>query len=500
MRDVRIQDTFGNIPVEFGDGANLDAFQRIRVGNPAPVFENKNIHSRKKSQWEEPIVGAILAHGAVTGGPFQVGEEVVGGASGSRLTVTTVGAGFLVGDLNHNDYVDGETLTGQISGATATLTTHNTGSDVFHVRDTASVTLKIGDSAGDIAVRQTHRYLNYVPGKSHEIWMTFNFDSVGDVYLVHRTGTSGSPVDNLIHQNDPSKSTDGESVWNLDALDGTGHSRINLDFTKETFIVIDMQWQGTGRVRMGFFHNGRIIYAHEFNFSNSLEDAYMSTPSLPVKHEIENIDGTIVERRSGYFNGSNGLFLKQASTDGTRTMKEVCTAVVSVAGLNPVGLGFSASNEVTPRTINNIAKSPMLAVRLKNTHPEGGENRITVELENATFFPVGNSSHFEVWHMHDPTGITATWTDKGAGSGVEYSTDISAVTGNPGHKIIDAYSGAGQAGKGSNEDFRTTDKLDQHRFVTQNFDSTNSEMFVIFGEAITGNATGYSSMAWVESE
>jgi hypothetical protein len=477
------------LPVTYGDSAALDSFQRLRVGTPAGVFENKNIHSRQKSQWEEPINGAIIVHGTVTGGPFQVGETITGGTSGISATVTIVSAGSLTYNANHNDFEDAETITGGTSGATAAITTHGTGSDVYHDRNTASVILKIGDSAGDKAVRQTHRYFSYVPGKSHEIWATFIWGVAGEVSLVRRTSTSGSAVD---------VDDIPQSEWNVDPMDGTGPSGIKLDFTKEVFMTLDLQWQGDGRVRFGFFYNGCIIYAHKFLFSGTLDAPYMSTPSLPIKHEIENINGTTIERRSGYFNGDNGLFLKQVSTDADKTMKEVCTAIVSIGGQNPVGLGFSVSNEVTARTINNGAEAPILAVRLKNTHPNGGVNRVTLQLSDASFFPVGNSAHFDVIHAHDPTGITATWTDVGGGSAAEFSTDISAITGTPSHKIIQGYAGAGAAGKGAQENARGAEKTDQHRFVSQNFDSTNSQVFIILGEAITGNATAFGHLAWIE--
>jgi hypothetical protein len=281
-------------------------------------------------------------------------------------------------------------------------------------------------------------------------------------------------------------------------MDGTGPSGIDHDFTQETFLVLDMQWQGTGRVRVGMFHNGCIIYVHEYNFSNTLNTVYISTPSLPAKHEIERIDGTTIERRSGYFNGENGIFLQSSSTEAVDTMEEVCTAIVSIGGQNPVGLGFSVSNEVTARAINNTAELPILAIRLKNTHPNGGPNRVTVRLADVSFFPTGNSAHFDVVHMHDPTGITATWNDVGGGSACEYSTDISAITGRPEHKIIQGYAGTGATGKGAQENERGAEKSDQHRFLSQNFDSTNSQVFVMSGEAITGNANGYGHIGWVE--
>lgn len=477
--------------VGFGDSASLDAFSRLRVGNPVNIFENKNIHDRTPSQWEEPIVGAIIVHGAVTGGPFQVAETITGGTSDSVGTVTAVDGGSLTVTytINHNDIVDGETITGGTSGATASVTTHNTGSHISHDRNTAAVILQVGALSGDSAVRQTHRYFSYVPGKSHEIWMTFvfgtavanvrrrsgYFDTDNGIFLqqtssgisiVHRSKTSGSVVDTEIAQDD----------WNIDVLDGSGKSGITLDFTKSKFLVIDMQWQGDGRVRAGVFHNGRIVYAHAFEFSETISTAYMSTPSLPVRHEIANT----------------------AATAGVNTMDEICTAVVSIGGERPSGLGYTVSNDVTPRTINNGAESPVIAVRLKAVHPNGGANRVTAELSNMSFFPTGSAAHFEIFHVHEPSSITGTWNDVGHGSACEYSTDISAITAPLSHAIEEGYAGAGAAGKGGSENDISGDKLDQHRFLSQNFDSTNSEIFVIYGEAITGNAEAYSHISWIE--
>jgi hypothetical protein len=485
-------------PVSYGDSASLDAFERLRVSYPVAVFENKNIHNRKRSQFEEPMSGSIIVHGTVTGGPFQVAETITGGTSGIIGIVTIVGAGSLTYTVNHNDFVDGETITGGTSGATAVVTTHDTGSHVSHNRTQAAAIIQVGDLADDYAIRQTHRYFPYVPGKSHEIWQTFSFGPSDAPVLVHRSSSSGSLVDVEIHQNDPLQSTDGVSTWNLDKMDGTGLSGINLDWTKDQFLVTEMQWQGDGRVRMGFFVNGRIIYAHEFNFSNTLDNVYMSTPSLPVRSEIYNVDGTTISRMHGYFDEENGLFIKQTSTDPGRIIREICTAIVSMSGENPSGLGFTVSNRVAARAINNTSRSPVLAVRLKAVHPSGGKNRVTVELAGSSFFPTGNSANFELVHSHDPSAITATWNDVGAGSACEYSTDITTITSSPGHTIDEGYAAAGAAGKGNIASEVQSKKNDQHRFLSQNFDSTNSQVFVLYGEALAGNAQGYGTISWTE--
>lgn len=477
--------------VTFGDSSSLDAFGRLRVSNPVGYFENKNIHSKNDILWEEPIVGAIIVHGAVTGGPFQVAEIITGGTSGTVGTVSAVDGGALTVDytVNHNDFVDGETITGGTSGATAAITTHDTGSHISHNRDEGSVLLQVGQNSGDSAIRQSHRYIPYIPGKSQLIKETFVFgtavtnlrrmvgygdedngiglqQTIATLSFLIRSKTSGSVVDTLINRAD----------WNLDKMDGTGPSRKDLDFTKEQFLYMDFQWQGAGPVRFGFIVDGQIIISHKAEFSNTLTVPFMSTPTLPARYEITNT----------------------GATGSTNTMKEICTAIVSEGGERLSGLGYSQSVDITPRAVTT--EVPVFAIRLKNTHPNGGANRVTAQFTNGGVFALTNACHFEFKHIHDPTGITATWTDIGGGSAAEYSTDITTVVGNPAHKIEEGYVDAGQAGKGGSENVVSGEPTDQHRFLTQNFDSTNSEMFVIFAISLTGTSNVFPHISWIEFE
>jgi hypothetical protein len=476
-----------SLHVKYGDSTAVDAFGRLRVASPFNLFDNKNIHDRHKNQWEEPIVGAIIEHGAVTGGPFQVAETVTGGTSGTVGIVTVVNGGSITVTytVNHDDFEVGEEITGGTSGATADITTVGTGSTITFDRNNAAVILQVGASSGDSAVRTSHRYIPYVPGKSQLITQTFilgdavanvrrrvgYFDPENGLFLeqtlagarfVRRTKTSGSVVDNLIEQ----------ANWNVDTFDGNGPSGIDINFTCNQFLFIDFQWQGSGRIRLGFSINGRDFVAHAINTSNKLDAVWMSTPSLPVRYEISNT----------------------GATAGTNTMKEFCTSVVSEGGENLTGIGFTVSRDISARAVTT--KVPVLAVRLKNDF--NGDNRRTVQYSNAGVFATSNACHFEVAHVHDPTGITATWTSVSGGSGVEYSIDITTIVGNPQHTVEEGYTAAGQAGKGAGENVIPGDKLDQHRLLTQNIDSTNSELFIVYATAITGTSNVYAHISWVE--
>lgn len=484
-----------NVHIGSMDDVFIDNFNRIRVSNPVNLFLNKNIHTRNKTLWEEPIVGAIIEHGAVTGGPFQVAETITGGTSGQTGTVTAVDAGALTitYNVNHNDFEAAETITGGTSGATATVNTINTGSHISHDRDKGVVTLQVGTSTNDQGVRASHRYIPYVPGKTQLITLTFlfgsavenirrrvgYFDGLNGLYFeqtsdgirfTRRSSTSGSVVNTSTEQDD----------WNLDKLDGNGLSGITLDLSKVHFLIIDFVWQGVGNIRWGFEIEGRPIYCHEDTFANEINTAFMSTASLPVRYEITNTGGTAA----------------------VQTMDEICSSVISEGGEKLTGLGFTKSNDVTPRTIAAASGNvPIMAIRLKNSFgSDSGPNRRTVRFSNMSIMCTTNNCHFELYHVHDPTGITATWSDISSESGVEVSTDISAYTGNPKHGIEEGYAVAGQAGKGSGEAGVSGDELDQHRFLSQNIDSTNSEMFVIEAASFTGNSDISAHISWVEFE
>lgn len=243
--------------------ASYDAFGRSRVSTPVTVFDSKQILDAQPLLWDD--------------------QETSGGGTGSS-----------------------------------------------HSTDTASSTLSVGATTAGTRVRQTFRRFNYQPGKSQLILQTFVLDksgggtgitrrvgiydasnglfiedAEGTINLVRRTSTSGSPVDNAVAQ----------SAWNLDPMDGTGPSQITLDFSKTQILVIDYEWLGVGRVRIGFNVDGATYYAHEFLNANNLSVVYMSTPNLPLRFEIVN-DGT----------------------GAASTLEAICCSVISEGGVQPGGI------------------------------------------------------------------------------------------------------------------------------------------------------------------
>ena len=218
------------------EGPISDAFGRLRTSTPQTIFDSKQINDNAPLSWDD--------------------AEVSGGGTGSTY--------------NANQ---------------------------------ASTTITVGAEAG-VRTRQTKMRFNYQPGKSQMICVTgilgvgasgitqrigygdddngLFFETIDGIFQVNRrTKTSGSAVNNRTIQ----------SNFNIDTMDGTGPSRITIDLSKTQIFWIDFEWLSVGRVRFGFVIEGKLIYFHEFNHANDLIVAYMSTPNLPLRYEIEN-DGT----------------------------------------------------------------------------------------------------------------------------------------------------------------------------------------------------------------
>lgn len=238
--------------------------------------------------------------------------------------------------------------------------TSGTGTGSTHSTDTASTTMTVGATTAGRRVRQTFMRFNYQPGKSQQIMMTFVLDKsgggtdisrrvgyfdeengifleddAGTYKIVRRTSVTGTPVDNAVNQ----------SAWNVDLLDGTGPSGITIDFTKSQILVIDYEWLGVGRVRVGFNIDGVTYIAHEFRNANNLDTVYMSTPNLPLRFEITN-----------------------GGTGAASSLEHICCSVLSEGGQEQTGivladsLGTSTVNANTSGTYYAL-----IGIRLKAT-------------------------------------------------------------------------------------------------------------------------------------
>jgi hypothetical protein len=192
------------------------------------------------------------------------------------------------------------------------------------------------------------------------------------VSIVVRSNATGTPVNTKISQ----------ANWNRDPLNGTGVSRISLDFTKTQILMIDYEWLGVGRTRIGFVIDGVIYYAHEFNNANNLAVVYMSTPNLPLRSEISN-DGT----------------------GGASTITQICSSVISEGGTQDLGVlryASTAGTHVDLAVENTIYA--IIGIRLKAEYIGA-----SIKLINATL-QMQTASHECEWILKLNPTVQNTFT------------------------------------------------------------------------------------------
>jgi hypothetical protein len=419
------------------DGPDIDAFGRFRVSEPFPIWDNKNVHSKHTSVWHE-----------------------------------------------------------KTSGGTETIT---------HDASQSSVLLTVGTPSGEYAIRQTSRYFAYLPGKSQKITATAVF-APAQANLVQRVGYFDGPelevtvgqvgngiffelhgsTLNLVIRSDASGNIVDEkhpqNTWNKDKLDGDGPSGITLDITKFQIEDFDYQWLGGGRVRYFYAIGGESIFIHEVKHANIDDIVYMRTPTLPIRYEIRNI---------GVTTGA--------------TLKEICSSVSSEGGYILPGVELSGQSDFV--SLISLAvldgRKPILAVRQKNA-VNGNVNRMLARFLESSFYTEGANVLFQIAHIHNPSAIDATWVSNGAETGTEYAyrdslgTGFVSFTPELDHIVSSTAISSGQGGKGGSE-IVSSEFTNEHSFINQNFDSTNSDMFVVYATS-RGNADVWASMSWIEFE
>jgi hypothetical protein len=346
------------------------------------------------------------------------------------------------------------------------------GGAIEFVKNKACCTLTTTSNPSSFIIHQTKFYHHYMPGKSQVIMSSINFglatanvvkrtgyfdgndgiffEQAGDGTLswVIRSYVSGAPVEVRKTQ----------SEWNLDTV-----SWLNIANTQ--LVVIDFQWLGVGRVRVGFAHDGGVIYVHEFLHSNNLPTVYMSNPNLPVRCEIRNTGTT---------------------TGGS--MDQICSTVFSEGGYVEAGQDWAAS---TP-TLNSIASGatePVIAIRLKNTF-QTYSNRMIVRMGNLNVFSDGDNIKWRLIKLPAQSYLTGnTWVDVNSGSGVQYNVTATAWT--DGQELDNGFVGASTQGsqKAGGAPASNLPSTAKKNYIVQNFDSTDSEIFLVVATNLGAQST-----------
>jgi len=431
-------------------------------------------------------VNVLNANAIVTtSNPFPVtavgdGLEVKG-ISPDAFGRTRVSELFTLGDYKHLFAIDPNFLD-QTSNGTVTYVTNK-----------ACATLATNSNSSAYAIHQTKFYHHYQPGKSQLIFSSFVFgapqrnvtkrtgyfddrdgiyfeqvgsDTANGNLVANTTQTLNwvirSYTGNTANESNIVTTVNGQpytykrrvpqSEWNRDKCDGTGLSGFNLDITKTQLTYTDFQWLGVGRVRCGFVHDGKIIIAHEYYNSNILDDS----------------------------------------------------TVASEGGYVESGIDFAITANNRSTATPSATELPLIAIRLKNSF-QGFPNRISVRLNQIALHAETNSIVYEVRKLANSSFLAnntgaLVWTSASNSSGVEYCINADTITN--GESFATGFVPAGASQNSLSPVASGSLTAAKKNIIVQNFDSTNSEVYVVVVRTITtaGNqvASVGAALQWRE--
>lgn len=406
------------LPIELADGPMLDAFHRQRVSNLAGLFDSQNQYDTSPLLWD---------------------------------TLATAG------------------------GTEA------------HDPNSSSVVLNVDTTADASFIRQTRQYIRYQPGRSQLIAMTFVFgipatnvkqkigyfdaangvffqmDGTGALSFNLRSSVSGAPVDETVPQ----------ASWSLDRLDSGGPSRVRIVPGNGQILIIDLQWLGLGRVRVGFDvgtrGNPRIVYAHEFTAANVISDVYMTTANLPLRYEIT----------------------ATGAAGSAASLQQVCQSVSSEGGFETErGNDFGDGNLTVVTPVGAGAWVPLISIRPKATF-NAIVNRAMILPE---FTEVLAGSGSGAWCLfYDPTTLTGgAWASVHASSVVESNLTATALTGG-----IPAAFGQAAGGAGNVRNVHSRD-LGVRYPLTLDISGANPKVLTLAGRSHAGNIDMSGAINWTE--
>ena len=307
---------------------------------------------------------------------------------------------------------------------------HSTGSASVFVDISNTVVVLTASNSGGKAVRQSHEYLLYQPGKSHVVYFTMvpKYSGNFNEYFTIRAGifddyrdknTPGSTYPGIgLEVNQPSmghffelsgnswfvveryNSPDNlanvtrvpQSNWNGDTLNGnpaTSESGFVLDGVTANsgyLFWIERQWLGVGVVRMGLSINGLFVTAHTFQ-NRMLNRSYTHLPKLPLRYEIEKVAG--------------------GPTSNVGSVGTICMSAQIVGDYLPIGSLFSLPGNLVAGTarIGTTYMSPIFMLRLQQKYC-----RATFKLKDLEFYGAA-AGIYGVYKNPTIVGGTVTWID-----------------------------------------------------------------------------------------
>jgi hypothetical protein len=359
------------------------------------------------------------------------------------------------------------------------------GGSVSFNQNQGLIDMTVGSLSGSSVIRETTKTFSYQSGKSLQVMNTFAmapsainlrqrvgyFGQDNGIYVQLDDSTISFVERSLVNGSPSSETIVPLSAWNGDKLDGTGPSKITLDITKAQIFWMDVEWLGVGTVRCGFVINGQFIVCHSFHHANLIASTYITTASLPLRYEITN----------------------KGATNGSHTLKQVCSTVISEGGYELRGLQQAISIPVTVPILFAATNTyyPIIAIRLKTT-PDRMD--AIVILTALSILGKGNGINYN-WQVR-ATGVTSggSWISAGDDSAVEYNITGTSYAG--GRILASGFLNA------SNQGSPNLDVLKEALFKFQlernNLTKTPYEITLVASTDTVNGSGMFASMDWEE--
>ena len=183
---------------------------------------------------------------------------------------------------------------------------------VAAIPSSGGVRMRVGNTAGDVALRQSRPYHRYQPGKTMfmatglqlgpatpgQVQRVGFFDDLNGVFFEQSIPTQTNPFGMYAVVRSDVNGVVNETRVGLDSWNGDIMNVRQLDFNRIQMFWIEYGWYGAGATRFGFWIDGEPVIAHQTgwgNYNNTVNSTgpqttpWARTGNLPVRYEIRNL-------------------------------------------------------------------------------------------------------------------------------------------------------------------------------------------------------------------
>lgn len=333
------------------------------------------------------------------------------------------------------------------------------GATVTYVPGLSGAQMALNSQAGGRAMIQSSQYGFYLPGNeiggqgtfgnvnlvAGDEFRTGYFDDDEGPYLAYyffqgnltcdlvlRSNITGTPVEERINKD----GLDGNGGWNIDRLDGTGNSKLEMNLLGRQIVTIKAEWLSVGDVRITLTIGGQNIPIHQFHHSNTPGAAYIESADKPYRWEL-------------------------IGPGNSSIVAECCAIQTTGTGASPTLFGDEAKAFI-PSITTSYGASPqpsvnptaLIAIRPRPQSAVGKDNHVIINVDEYLISPSGGRLYVEAWYNAISNPDSLTWNNTHSDCFVQYcdtGITLDATNGVPNNgRALGAGTVAISGGGGSN--------------------------------------------------